>query len=60
MKHSEQFTAIMMPISLALCERCDAVLRVGGPSVGADAEVERFRAAGKPVYSSIDQVPDSQ
>jgi hypothetical protein len=56
----EHFTALMMPVSLALCERCDAVVRVGGPSVGADEEVDRFRAAGKPVYLSIDQVPGSQ
>lgn len=51
------FDAIMMPVSLALADRCDACLRVGGPSKGADDEMERFRAAGKPVYAALDDVP---
>jgi hypothetical protein len=53
----DKFDEIMMPISLALAERCDAVLRVGGPSKGADQEVEGFRTAGKPVYMNISEVP---
>ena len=48
---------IMMPLSLALAERCDACLRVGGPSKGADDEMERFRAAGKPVYRTLSEIP---
>ena len=51
------FDEIMMPLSLAAAERCDACLRVGGPSRGADEEAERFRAAGKPVYLHIESVP---
>ncbi len=47
----------MMPISLAVADRCDAVLRIGGDSKGADAEVERIRARGGRVYRSIDEVP---
>jgi len=54
----DRFDELMMPISLALAARCDAVLRIGGPSVGADQEVERLRAAGKPVYLSVDNIPD--
>lgn len=54
---SDAFHEIMMPLSLAAAERCDACVRIGGPSRGADDEVERFRAAGKPVYSCIDDVP---
>lgn len=54
----DQFEEIMMPISLALAERCDAILRIGGASVGADQEVARLKKAGKPVYSSVDDVPD--
>ena len=46
-----------MPLSLALAERCDAVLRIGGPSAGADAELARFRDAGKPVFRSVEDVP---
>ena len=42
-----------MPVSLALTERCDACLRIGGPSKGADEEADRFLAAGRPVFSSL-------
>jgi len=48
--------AIMMPLSLSLTERCDAFLRIGGPSVGADQEMARFATAGKPVFRSIEEV----
>ena len=51
------FDEVMMPISLALAERCDAVLRLGGPSQGADQEVARFVAAGKPVYLALADIP---
>ncbi|MBL8673132.1 MAG: Gfo/Idh/MocA family oxidoreductase [Alphaproteobacteria bacterium] len=52
-----QFDAIMMPMSLALAERCDAILRIGGASSGADQEVARFAARGLPVWRSLDAVP---
>ncbi len=48
--------AIMMPLSLALAERCDAFLRIGGASVGADQEMARFVAAGKPVFRSVEEI----
>jgi hypothetical protein len=54
---AERFAELMMPISLAVAERCDACLRIGGPSQGADDEMKKFEAAGKPVYASIDEVP---
>lgn len=54
---SNSFDDIMMPVSLALADRCDACLRVGGPSKGADDEVDRFKRQGKPVYRSIDDIP---
>ncbi|HYF09707.1 MAG TPA: hypothetical protein VD970_18970 [Acetobacteraceae bacterium] len=53
----DPFDEIMMPLSLALAERCDRCLRVAGPSAGADAEAARFAAAGKPVWHSLDEVP---
>ena len=52
-----RYEEIMMPLSLALADRCDACLRIGGVSRGADQEVERFRAAGKPVYLELDDLP---
>ena len=51
------FEEVMMPLSLALAERCDACLRIGGESAGADAEVERFRAAGKAVWFGVEAMP---
>lgn len=54
---SESFDEIMMPISLAVAERCDACLRVGGPSRGADEEVDRFRGRNLPVYFRLEDVP---
>jgi len=52
-----QFDAIMMPLSRALAERCDAVLRIGGPSKGADEEMELIRARGGRVFTRIEDVP---
>jgi hypothetical protein len=51
------YEELMAPLSLALVERCDACLRVGGPSQGADDEVRRFEAAGRPVYRTLGEVP---
>jgi len=51
------YDEIMMPLSLALADRCDAVLRVGGASAGADREVERIRARGGAVYTTVAEVP---
>lgn len=56
----DAFAEVMMPLSLALAERCDAVLRIGGPSEGADAEVARFAAAGKPVFHGLGEVPQAK
>lgn len=54
---AESYDTIMMPISLALADRCDAVLRLDGVSPGADEEVERVRTRGGPVYLSLRDVP---
>src|SRR6478735_2349556 len=53
------YEELMAPLSLALVDRCDACLRVGGPSQGADDEVRRFEAAGRPVYRALGEVPAS-
>ena len=52
----DHYDTLMTPISLALAERCDAVLRIGGPSGGADREVDVIRARGGKVYVSLDQI----
>jgi hypothetical protein len=49
---------IFHPVGRRLVARVDAVLRIGGPSVGADEMVALARSAGKAVYLSIaDIVP---
>jgi sorbitol-specific phosphotransferase system component IIBC len=53
------YDEIMMPVSLALAERCDACLRVGGPSIGADQEVRRFIATGRAVFYTFADIPVS-
>jgi hypothetical protein len=54
------YEAIMMPLSIALADRCDACFRVGGPSRGADDEVRRFKLAGRPVYRDLTEIPPAE
>ena len=51
------FDAIFHPVARRLLDRCDAVLRVGGPSAGADEMVQRARDAGKLVVTDAAQLP---
>jgi hypothetical protein len=51
------FDAIFHPVARQLLDRCDAVLRVGGASAGADEMVARAAAAGKPVFAGLDELP---
>jgi len=51
------FDEIFHPIARRLLACCDAVLRVGGASAGADEMVELARADGKLVVSSIGELP---
>ena len=52
------YDSIMMPLSLAMAERCDAILRIGGFCPGADEEVERVRRRGGVAYYSVGEIPD--
>jgi hypothetical protein len=54
------FTEIFHPVSEAILARCDACLRIGGPSQGADAMVAQARAQGKLVFERIEDVPGLQ
>ena len=49
---------IFHPIAEQLLERCDACLRIGGPSEGADRMVATARRLGKAVYADLGAVPD--
>src|SRR5438552_17815292 len=54
------FDEIFHPIAERLLSRCDAVLRIGGPSEGADRMLAQARAAGKQVFVSLDDIPPAR
>jgi hypothetical protein len=51
------FDEIFHPIARRLLERCDAVLRIGGASAGADEMVRLARAQGKAIYADLEALP---
>jgi hypothetical protein len=53
----EPFDEIFHPIAVRLLERCDAVLRVGGPSQGADEMVRVAQERGLRVFYGLSEVP---
>ncbi len=53
----DAFNEIFHPIAIRLLEKCDGVLRVGGPSAGADEMVRIARERGLEVYSALDEIP---
>lgn len=53
----EVFDAIFHPVARRLVRRCDPVLRVGGPSKGADKMVALAEESGAAVYRRLDDVP---
>jgi len=50
------FNEIFHPIAWRLIDRIDAVLRIGGPSRGADEMVASAREAGKRIYLAISEI----
>jgi hypothetical protein len=51
------FDEIFHPIAERLLARCDAVLRVGGSSQGADRMVDVARERGLKVFTSLGEIP---
>src|SRR6266849_2670337 len=51
------FNEIMHPIGRAIVARCDACLRIGGPSQGADEMVTIAKAHGRHIFSRLEDVP---
>ena len=45
------------PIAEQVLARCDACLRIGGPSEGADRMVATARRLGKRVFTDLEQLP---
>ena|SRR6185503_19679589 len=54
---ADAYDEVMMPLSLELASRCDAILRLEGASRGADEEVERVRARGGAIYHALKDIP---
>ena len=51
------FDEIFHPISRRLVSKCDACLRIGGPSKGADEMVALARSFQKQIFFRFDDVP---
>jgi hypothetical protein len=51
------FNKIFHPVALQLIDHCDAVLRIGGASAGADEMVNTGRAKNKIIFHSIKEIP---
>jgi hypothetical protein len=51
------FDEIFHPVARRLLARCDALLRIGGASAGADEMVEIARGQGKLVVDAVAQLP---
>ena len=56
----QAFNEVFHPIATRLLEKCDAVLRVGGPSAGADEMVHVGRSLGLKIYSSLSAIPKAE
>jgi len=56
----EPFNEIFHPIAERLLEKCDAVLRVGGESKGADLMIEVARRNGLQVYTRLEEIQPSK
>ena len=51
------FTEVFHPIAIRILARCDAVLRVGGASQGADEMVRVAREQGRQVFYQLREIP---
>ena len=54
----EIFNKLFHPVAIRLVDHCDAVLRIGGPSTGADEMVAVGISRGKIIFNDFDEVPE--
>ncbi|MBL8051011.1 MAG: DUF4406 domain-containing protein [Anaerolineales bacterium] len=54
----EPFNEIFHPIAVRLLDKCDAVLRVGGASSGADQMVSVAKEKGAKIFYSLEEIPN--
>jgi hypothetical protein len=53
----EPFNEIFHPIAVRLLDKCDAVLRVGGSSTGADQMVSVAKEKGAKIFYALEEIP---
>jgi hypothetical protein len=53
----DAFNEIFHPVARRLVAKCDAVLRIGGPSAGADDMVATAEKHGKMVFRRYEDIP---
>ena len=53
----QAFNEIFHPIAVMLLDKCDAVLRVGGASSGADLMVNTAKEKGAEIFYSFEDIP---
>jgi len=54
----DAFNEVFHPVAVRLLEKCQAVLRVGGSSAGADEVVRIGRERGLKIYHSLAEIPE--
>jgi hypothetical protein len=55
----EIFTSFFHPVAVRVLEKCDAVLRIGGPSQGADEMIRIGQENGKIIFLHPDDIPEA-
>lgn len=53
----EIFNSMFHPVAIRLLSHCDAVLRIGGPSQGADDMIRIGREMGKVIFRDLNEIP---
>lgn len=53
----EVFNELFHPVAVRLISHCDAVLRIGGPSSGADEMIRVGEEKGKTIFRHKDEIP---
>ncbi|MBE7170716.1 MAG: DUF4406 domain-containing protein [Williamsia sp.] len=52
------FNKFFHPVAIKLIDHCDAVLRIGGPSTGADEMVAVGMSRGKIIFRDFEEIPE--
>src|SRR6266496_6272539 len=48
---------IFHPVAIQIIDHCDAVLRIGGASAGADEMISKGRSKNKIIFHNIEEIP---